>query len=322
MVNIANATGYITEIVNDTDKEIIIKINQGLKNNVSVVSSISLDTKDPIQPKFSHDIVLPKRSCNSVYGLAMPIINANLFRGNLLDGQKYHYSVNLEFGGTCYSNEVAPGPFAGFRQIGNLFELISCQGIGSVNIFGDEFVQPFPVSIVTNEEVKDGASYAIEIIQKKPILYYNEVLSNGYTKFYTENSGPRQRRLVPDTVEIKINRPIESTQNLLATRESKAYISAFGCGLTPHGYVGVRIKFDQIVSNTYLDNFCKFIMQNPFMKKNGKLSTYYSENQSSVVICFKIYSKITEEEFQKLIDKANYYFDAKTKCTEACNYRS
>ncbi|KKP23851.1 MAG: hypothetical protein SZ59_C0003G0075 [candidate division TM6 bacterium GW2011_GWF2_28_16] len=286
-----DATGYITEIINNTDEEIIISspslYTQKLEGNI--VKAISLNTGKELQPKLNQLSLFP-RSLNKIKGFGIPIIPLGVDNNNSF--KIPHHYANLNFKPLLTLNIDL---FIAFCQKGNLLEIFGCDGIKEIFLSNKKIFSGTNNSsfrIVTNEVISNEAKYSIEIkkISSFPSLFYNILQYGPYHK----------PNLFKNTLQIII-KPDESVVCDTKPIQPKAFIGSYFAGSENCGIIKVSIEFDAIGTELYFKNFTKFMETK--LLNIAKIRTINKDGH--IYLCLDIYDKITREFIQLLLDEAN-----------------
>lgn len=306
------ASGFLTEIINNTDEDIILNFmdtnNKSPKNfillyseNIKTGEKLGLVNMDGnLAKSYFGNLKLPKKTRNIIKDLEIPIVSGSY--PNLGLNQTYHNSISLRHE-LPVSNETKPLPFVGMRQKGDLLEVITiphCSGIQNID-FDNQLscdISGGPSHLVMSENILTGSSYSIEIVQLKKIRY---------RLFATKV----RRKLVDSTFNIIIrknnilNTSLQIPFNEIKT-QPKAYISTFKAESINDGITSIEIKFDSPCTIEFYKNFKIFIQKN--FRPNVIVDTNDIQNQTgekSVSIKFTLYTMITKEDFQRILNTAN-----------------
>lgn len=300
------ATGFITEIINNTDEDIFLNfmdVKKAYPKNFLLLSSQDIKTGDKLgfvningnlAKAFYGNLRFPRRTRNIIKDLELPIVSGSYYNGGL--NQIYHNSISLEHR-LPVSNEVKPLPFVGIRQKGDLLEVITIpcsSGIRNIN-FDNKLcsnISGGPSHLRVGEKISEGSSYSIEIVQLKNIRYLGQGRHRGKLGSDTFDVNITKNKIFNETVEeVKI--------------QPKAYISTFIPGNISNGVTYVGIKFDGPCTIEFYKKFKTFIQTS--FQPDIIVSKDIPNRAEDGAICaaFKFYTIISQEDFQKVLDVTN-----------------
>ncbi|MCL4361819.1 hypothetical protein M1446_05690 [Candidatus Dependentiae bacterium] len=273
----AHAVVHISEIINNTDAQLILKKFQSKKSygsfgGISIISSELLTGKKC--PPYTIDgnrgdngiLRLAPRTKNIIIGLEMPKRNPLQF------GDSYILELSILSGSNPSRRMI------GFNQIGELFQIIgkySHRLIRNIIINGENIkINQYPQ--ILGKKMIDNAYYSISI---------NQVVEN------LNNLGSFD--FIFNQIEIPKQEEFANT--------AKAYIDQFSSGNSHNGIVNALIRLDSLTTESFFQKFYKLLEENEFIKKLAIVH----KNNIDQSISFQFYTNITREEFQNLLDQAN-----------------
>lgn len=167
------AQGYIGEIINDTDEDIILECNF-VNSKTSVIKSFILRDNTETQPRIQSrpdQIILASRTRNLLSGLVVPLVCPNFDNPQKL----WESSVTLMFYGKKYRDPHFYGNKSCFiiRQRGDLLEFKSYGTIlHELHLPDGSFLNSFQLTnqyatpLVTSEKIEPETVYSIEFSVK------------------------------------------------------------------------------------------------------------------------------------------------------------
>jgi hypothetical protein len=219
-----------------------------------------------------------------IANLKLPKVTANWPHstgGEMKAFTQGHY-MSMNFSLPCDSDKK-PMPFVGFRQKGNMLEVLEGEGLHSIHLNGQIF-SPYHCF----ENIENNATYTIEINQ----------VTNGI--FHQKFAQADRWHLEKNTLAISIRRntitPSDADLKDMHVRPC-AYIQSFGPN--PCGQVSAVIGFDKLKTVEFLQRFYNFITRNKFLGWAAQVS------MGSQTISLIFYASITKKELQTFIDEAN-----------------
>lgn len=294
-----SATGYITEIINNTGHAMTIDSDPS-SANFHVVKSYSLENASEIQPMMQyhrHRVVLHPLSRNIIHWLSIPAVNATHPSYHL----QYHSQIPADFYKSCIAVSYGHTPIA-FRQKGDMLE-ISHDGCCNLNIHsiasnltkdyqrGRAQFEPFlfvmeKVQIpngqwlnlrkvnqtVVDEKIDNENTYSLKITMQTNV---------GYGIVIARNT------IAPNLQREKTARPIATIINFSETSPTMKAV----------------VGFDRFVTDDFFNKFIKIIDNNDFFKRLSKMVT--ADLPTGRLLTFELYTHITKDEFQKIIDALN-----------------
>lgn len=280
-------SGFITEIINNTDKSVYFSVETYDNVYPYITTSISLKTQEETQhlkgSQGGGPTIAPRTRC-LIANLKLPEVTASwprLTGGKMKEFKQGHYMfMNFSF---PYLADKQPMPFVGFRQKGNILEILEGEGLHSINLNGQRFS-----SFHCFENIENNATYTIEINQVTSGIFHRKF--NLGTRWFLDSN----------TLNISIRRntitPLEVDLKDMHIRPH-AYIQSFGPN--PSGQVSAVIGFDKLKTVEFLQRFCNFIKCNKFLGWAAQVG------MGSQTINLVFYANITKEELQTFIDEAN-----------------
>lgn len=293
-----SATGYITEVINNTGHAMTITSNVG-GDNFHVVKSYSLENGAEIQlmtQNREYEVVLHPLSRNVINGLSMPTVNAthpSYQRNQLQHGQGllqnfYTPSIVVKyFSLPPYESQIA------FRQKGDLLEIIHdcCYGAQRTSDFAwlNRYYGPF-WGVMQTVQIPSGKCLNLREV---PQTLIDEKINNGNTysiEINTHNSSGMKiirNTIAPNGQRAKTARPIATIINFSETSPTTKAV----------------VGFDRFVTDDFFNKFIKIIDNNDFFKRLSKMVT--ADLPTGRLLTFELYTHITKDEFQKIIDALN-----------------
>lgn len=282
---------YITEIINNTDKAIVIRV--GLIYPY-VTKSISLQNGEMTEhiKKLGHMTIAPRTKA-FIADLKIPSVSASWPRfSSSCDRDKVRefFSdnyISINFPLAC-TNDTAPMSLMGLRQKGNMLEILRGEGLKSLNFSGQDTLENVPSGCF--DKIDNNMTYTIEIHQVAKNIIHNHRQMNPGLRF----------ELAKNTLDIIVRRNTVSIEEVALKDiciRPHAYIESFATTL--HNGMVASIKFTNLKTEKMLDSFYSYIQRNHFMRKFAKVT----KNANGVSLSF--YADITKDQLQAVIDEAN-----------------
>lgn len=265
--------GLVSEIINNTDEEIIVDCKS--KDGKICVTKSYLINGIEIQPKIQLSPAIVKiapQTRNILSGLNIPIVNA-IFQPSV--HEPYSSSIKISFNGSKYKSKNYYGNENGvfvirqrgdllhFNSIGIMHSLISPVGLVTACS-----VSTPVLNVIMNEKIDIGNAYCIEIT----------------------------------THECKISK-VKTVEPVIVDHiRPTAEIVDFIDGNQMQPIIKVVIGFDKIISNDFFNKFSAIINNDLFFSRVSKITI---EDKGKRLFLIDLYTKISKAELQKNIDKLN-----------------
>lgn len=297
---------YITEIINNTDTSIRIRWSS-IKAHVILASDSIIGEAGPIVygkvtlPSFDkltqQCIILNPKTRYLIYNLIIPEMGPNSDESVIPYKEKQGLVFHLDkYNTVSYANAntffATSMPFLILGQRGDFLSYASfCGSIKNFNFFGQNMKKPLHnqmIEGIVNQFIPNESTYSIEINQiQAPVV----VRSSCYA-YITDSINFVFKKNNIDANMIK--------SKLLNEVPPVAYISSF---TSENGPTNVTISFDKNVTNVFVTQFFEYLMSTKF----GKFFSFdfTNLNKSQSYLNFVIYTKITQEELQNIINQVN-----------------
>jgi len=167
-------SGFITEIINNTDKSVYFFVKTHDNICSYITTSISLKTQEEKRRlKGSRDgtTIAPRTRC-LIANLKLPKVKANWSDQGSMREHSYHY-MGMNFSEPYCDRDKRPMPFLGFRQRGNTLEVLEGRGLHSIHVNGQNFSPHHWF-----ENIENNSTYTIEINQITRGIFHRKSLGS------------------------------------------------------------------------------------------------------------------------------------------------
>lgn len=269
---ILKADVFIGKIINDTDTTLFIEQTR-LAGRCEPFKEIWV-TENKNKPFKMNNLYSPlqPRTNYTFVGLNLPIQTvSNIYRDTCF--LTISYAI-----GTGSRKQII-----GFRQVGDLLQILKRHennSLKELTVSGEKITISYsgaPFQIL-KEIIIDGAYYSIEIKQivDKDSIFNKEIF------------------------DVIFNR-MDAPSNLTFANKAEAKIRHFSPSDISDAVVIATVGFDELVSKEFLSKIFNALKENELIKRVGTIDM----EESSQTIRIKLYTIISREEFNKIIDNIN-----------------